>query len=105
MTKYKLSKNAKTRIKALTNSSDGFEISNIDLKIRGPGNMMGTQQSGVLDLKFTDLAKDTEVISNTRLLAKKTIANDPNLIKPENKPLFLFLKNNKKNNVNWSRIS
>jgi ATP-dependent DNA helicase RecG len=66
---------------------------------------MGTQQSGVLDLKFTDLAKDTEMISNTRLLAKKTIANDPNLNNPENKPLFLFLKNNKKNNVNWSRIS
>ena len=105
MTKYKLSENAKTRIKALTNSSDGFEISNIDLKIRGPGNMMGTQQSGVLDLKFTDLAKDTEVISKTRLLAKKIIANDPNLIKPKNKPLFLFIKNNKKTNVNWSRIS
>ena len=105
MTKYKLSENAKTRIKALTTSSDGFEISNIDLKIRGPGNMMGTQQSGVLDLKFTDLAKDTEVISNTRLLAKQIISNDPSLTKPKNKSLFLFIKNNKKNNVNWSRIS
>ena len=67
--------------------------------------MMGTQQSGVLDLKFTDLIKDTEVISNTRLLAKQIIANDPSLTKPKNKSLFLFIKNNKKNNVNWSRIS
>jgi ATP-dependent DNA helicase RecG len=105
MTKYKLSENAKTRIKALTNSSDGFEISNIDLKIRGPGNMMGTQQSGVLDLKFTDLTKDSDIISQTRFLAKKIIKDDPELKKQTNKAIFLHIKKNKNNNINWSRVS
>jgi len=105
MTKYKLNDDSKIRINALVNSSDGFEIANIDLKLRGPGNMMGTEQSGVLDLKFTDLTKDSDIISQTRFLAKKIIKDDPELKKQTNKAIFLHIKKNKNNNINWSRVS
>ncbi len=105
MTKYKLNDDSKIRINALVNSSDGFEIANIDLKLRGPGNMMGTEQSGVLDLKFTDLTKDSDIISQTRFMAKKIIKDDPELKKQTNKVIFLHIKKNKKNNINWSRVS
>ena len=105
MTKYKLNNDSKIRIDALVNSSDGFEIANIDLKLRGPGNMMGTEQSGVLDLKFTDLTKDSDIIAQTRFMAKEIIKDDPELKKESNKVIFSYIKKNKKNNIHWSRVS
>ena len=87
---------------------NGKRISlNVVIKAKNTNSVVKEKEFNevVLDLKFTDLAKDTEVISNTRLLAKQIISNDPSLTKPKNKSLFLFIKNNKKNNVNWSRIS
>ena len=105
MTKYTLNDDSKIRINALVDSSDGFEIANIDLKLRGPGNMMGTEQSGVLDLKFTDLTKDSDIIFQTRVMAKEIIKNDPELKKQSNQVIFSYIKKNKKNNIQWSRVS
>jgi ATP-dependent DNA helicase RecG len=62
MTKYNLSSESKERVQAMVNSSDGFKIANVDLKLRGPGNMMGTKQSGLLELRFTNLAEDFDTI-------------------------------------------
>ena len=105
MTKYDLSKESKERIKAMVDSSDGFKIANTDLKLRGPGNMMGTKQSGLLELRFTNLAEDYESIKNTRELAKELIKEDPDLKNSKNEKIKKHLKTNIKSNINWSRIS
>ena len=105
MTKYDLSKESKERIKAMVDSSDGFKIANTDLKLRGPGNMMGTKQSGLLELRFTNLAEDYESIKNTRELAKELIKKDPDLKNSKNEKIKKHLKSSIKSNINWSRIS
>ena len=105
MTKYKLSNESKGRIKAMVNSCDGFKIANIDLKMRGPGNMMGTKQSGLPELQFTNLSEDQGVVVETRKIAKDLIERDPKLSHKENYFIKKHLKNNIKSNVNWSRIS
>ena len=105
MTKYELSNESKERIKAMVGSSDGFKIANIDLKIRGPGNMLGTKQSGLLELRFASLADDYEIIKETRIAAKKITDNDPELLKKENQNILNYLKQNSKSNINWSRVS
>jgi len=105
MTKYDLSKESQERIKAMVNSSDGFKIANTDLKLRGPGNMMGTKQSGLLELRFTNLAEDYESIKTTREVAINLIEKDPELKSPENKVIKHHIKRNIKSNINWSRIS
>ena len=105
MTKYDLSKESKERIKAMVDSSDGFKIANTDLKLRGPGNMMGTKQSGLLELRFTNLAEDYESIKNTRELAKELIKKDPELKNSKNEKIKKHLKSSIKSNINWSRIS
>jgi len=105
MTKYDLSKESKERIKAMVDSSDGFKIANTDLKLRGPGNMMGTKQSGLLELRFTNLAEDYETIKNTRELAKALITKDPELKNKENEKIKTHLRKSVKSNINWSRIS
>ena len=105
MTKYNLSKESKERIKAMVESSDGFKIANTDLKLRGPGNMMGTKQSGLLELRFTNLAEDYESIKKTREIAINLIEEDPELSSKENIEIKNYLKNNIKSNINWSRIS
>ena len=104
MTKYKLSNESKERIGAMVRSSDGFKIANIDLKMRGPGNMMGTKQSGLPELRFTNLAEDQSVVMETRKIAKDIIKNDPKLSLKQNNPIKKHLKNNIKSNINWSRV-
>lgn len=105
MTKYDISKESKERIKAMVETSDGFKIANTDLKLRGPGNMMGTKQSGLLELRFTNLAEDYESIKKTRKTAINLIEKDPELSSKENIEIKNYLKNNIKSNINWSRIS
>ncbi len=105
MTKYDISKESKERIKAMVETSDGFKIANTDLKIRGPGNMMGTKQSGLLELRFTNLAEDYESIKKTREITINLIEEDPELSSKENIEIKNYLKNNIKSNINWSRIS
>lgn len=102
---FKLSDDAKTRLRAMTESNDGFELSEIDLKLRGPGDMMGTRQSGLIEFKIADLVKDQEILINARKLAAQIIQDDPDLSEEKNKRLnkaVNYLKNSKKD---WSQIS
>ena len=90
---------------AMVETNDGFKIANTDLKMRGPGNMMGTKQSGLLELRFTNLAEDQDIVLKSRELAINTIKEDPNLESKENLIMKSHLKENIKQNINWSRIS
>ena len=105
MTKYTISSESKERMSAMVETNDGFKIANTDLKMRGPGNMMGTKQSGLLELRFTNLAEDQDMVLKSRELAINTIKEDPNLESKENLVMKSHLKENIKQNINWSRIS
>ncbi|MFM7852070.1 MAG: helicase-related protein, partial [Flammeovirgaceae bacterium] len=105
MTDHKLSAESKTRIETMVRTNNGFEIAEVDLKLRGPGDLMGTQQSGALDLLIADLSKDTEVLKQAREAAINLLENDPSLAKPENKMVLLQIQSLRKTTVNWSRIS
>ncbi|MCB9336372.1 MAG: ATP-dependent DNA helicase RecG [Flavobacteriales bacterium] len=105
MSSYKLSKEAKVRLDTMVNTNDGFEVAEVDLKLRGPGDLMGTQQSGVLDFKIADLAKDNSILTKARSIAIKLLKADPNLEMTENVPVKNQLIKLFKNKLNWSRIS
>ena len=85
MTGNKLSADSKTRIQTMVGTSDGFEIAEVDLKLRGPGDLMGKQQSGVLNLRIADIVKDVEILKSARIYAVEILKNDPNLENPANK--------------------
>lgn len=87
MTSHKLSADAKTRLETMVRTSDGFEIAEVDLKLRGPGDLMGTQQSGVLNLRIADIIKDSEILKIARSYAMQTLKADPNLASEENIPI------------------
>ncbi len=87
MTSYKLSADAKTRLQTMVRTSDGFEIAEVDLKLRGPGDLMGTQQSGVLNLRIADIVKDSEILKIARSYAMQILKADPNLSSEENVPV------------------
>ena len=87
MTSHKLSADAKTRLATMVRTSDGFEIAEVDLKLRGPGDMMGTQQSGVLNLRIADIVKDSEILKIARSYAMQVLKSDPNLSSEENIPV------------------
>jgi ATP-dependent DNA helicase RecG len=87
MTSHKLSADAKTRLETMVHTSDGFEISEVDLKLRGPGDLMGTQQSGVLNLRIADIVKDTEILKIARSYARQLLEDDPTLKKADNHPI------------------
>lgn len=105
LTDYKLSADAKTRLKTMVETSDGFKIAEVDLKLRGPGNMMGTQQSGVLDLKIADVVKDTAILTSARNAALDLLAEDSELTNPENKAIFDTYSYIQKTSGLWSNIS
>jgi ATP-dependent DNA helicase RecG len=105
MTKYELSKDARERIKVMVETNDGFEIANTDLRLRGPGDLMGTQQSGVLDLLIADLAKDGAILEQARNTAHKILTEDPHLQAYKNACIKHQLSTISKNNTNWARIS
>ncbi|MFA6923337.1 MAG: ATP-dependent DNA helicase RecG [Bacteroidales bacterium] len=101
----KLTNEAKIRMQTMTSTNDGFEIAEADLRLRGPGDMAGTQQSGIVDLKIADLIKDEKLISISRNIASDILSSDPQLEKEENKNIrnhFIYINKNK---PNWSRIS
>lgn len=102
---YKLSDDAKTRLKTMVETSDGFKIAEVDLKLRGPGNIMGTQQSGVLNLKIADVVKDTQVLTSARNSALELLQEDPNLLKPDNRRILETYTDIQKNSGLWSNIS
>ena len=105
MTGFKLSKDARTRLEPMVRTNNGFEIADIDLKLRGPGDLMGTQQSGVLDLLIADLAKDGRILSESRAAAQTLLAEDPNLANPANAAIRHHIESLPATAVNWSRIS
>lgn len=105
MTSHKLSADAKTRLETMVRTSDGFEISEVDLKLRGPGDLLGTQQSGVLNLRIADIVKDTEILKIARSYARQILKDDPTLAKPDNQPInFTYAQLVKYKNI-WNYIS
>lgn len=105
MTSYKLSENAKKRIETMVQTNDGFEIAEVDLKMRGPGDIMGTQQSGILDLKIADIAKDGQILQQAKDAAAQLLKQDPNLSHKQNYYTRITLINRMKERPNWSKIS
>jgi ATP-dependent DNA helicase RecG len=105
MTDHKLSSESKTRIETMVRTNNGFEIAETDLKLRGPGDLMGTQQSGALDLLIADLGKDGELLKTARVAAQTILANDPLLQQEENRMILHQIESTKKSAVNWSKVS
>ncbi|WP_299061213.1 ATP-dependent DNA helicase RecG [uncultured Polaribacter sp.] len=105
LSSYKLSEEAKTRLKTMVDTTDGFKIAEVDLKLRGPGNIMGTQQSGVLNLKIADVVKDSKILVAARNTAISILQDDSNLSKEENLPIKqAYIKMTKSSKI-WSNIS
>lgn len=105
VTDYKLSAESKIRLSTMVKTNNGFEIAETDLRLRGPGDLMGTQQSGALDLLIADLGKDAAVLKVARETAIRILENDPDLSKPEHKVVKQQIESLKKTALNWSRIS
>jgi ATP-dependent DNA helicase RecG len=105
MTSHKLSSDSKTRIETMVSTNDGFEIAEVDLKLRGPGNLMGTQQSGVLNLQIADIVRDRDILALARNHALKILKEDAPLQKPEHATLrAVYMELTKKKNI-WNYIS
>jgi len=105
MSGEKLSTDAKTRLKTMVQTQNGFEIADVDLKLRGPGDIMGTRQSGVLDLKIGDLVKDSKILQYARKIAAEVLVKDPNLSSEENLPIAKEYMRAYHNKMQWSTIS
>jgi ATP-dependent DNA helicase RecG len=106
MTGYKLSNEGKKRIETMVKTNDGFEIAEVDLKLRGPGDIEGTQQSGVpFDLKIANLGRDGQLLQYSRNIAEQILDKDPQLSLPENKPLKKIVENMRTSQFDWSQIS
>ena len=105
LSSYKLSEEGKTRLKTMVETTDGFKIAEVDLKLRGPGNLMGTQQSGVLNLKIADVVKDGQILVAARNAAISLLQEDSNLSKPANANIKRAYSVLSKNSKIWSNIS
>jgi len=105
MTSHKLSADAKTRLQTMVGTNDGFEIAEVDLNLRGPGDLMGTQQSGILNLKIADIVKDNLILKTARDYAKKLLTEDPELKLEKNKMIrYTYAQLGKHKNI-WNYIS
>ncbi len=105
MTDFKLSAEARERIQTMVCTNNGFEIAEADLRLRGPGNMEGTQQSGLLDLHIADLGRDGKILQAARELALRILEKDPELTSPYNERLKTYLEQSGKKVRSWGRIS
>lgn len=105
MTSFKLSKESRIRIETMVRTNNGFEIADTDLKLRGPGDITGTQQSGVLDLVISDLSKDGKILQSARNAALDLLEQDPSLSHPSHQNIKNHINSQKKNSSNWGRIS
>lgn len=105
MTKYELSKDSRVRLDTMVRTNNGFEIADVDLKLRGPGDLMGTQQSGVADLLIADLSKDAPILTLARDAAEQLLQGDPELALAEHAMVLRQIRAQKKHEINWSRIS
>lgn len=104
VTKEKYSTEASKRIKTMVDTTDGFRIAKADLEIRGPGEMDGTRQSGIADLKIADLSTDGELITLARNKAEEILRADPSLEKPQNQVLWAIINTQTSGKINWSDI-
>jgi len=104
MTGYKLGQDSRLRMETMVRTNDGFEISEVDLKLRGPGDIEGTQQSGVLDLKLANLAQDGQILQLARQAAQSILDEDVNFELEKNKVFENELLLLQKNKPNWSKI-
>lgn len=105
MTSFKLSEDARTRLETMVKTSDGFEIAEVDLRLRGPGDLMGTQQSGVLNLRIADIIKDHVILKLARSYAYQILKADPSLSNSENIPIKnTYIQLTKYKNI-WNYIS
>jgi ATP-dependent DNA helicase RecG len=105
MSGQKLSTDAKTRLKTMVRTQNGFEIADADLKLRGPGDIMGTRQSGLLELKLGDLLKDSQILQYARKIALLLLDSDPEMKKEENIPIFKEYMRAHHKKISWSNIS
>ncbi|OZV69830.1 ATP-dependent DNA helicase RecG [Winogradskyella aurantia] len=105
MTGHKLSNDSKTRLETMVGTNDGFEIAEVDLRLRGPGDIMGTQQSGVLNLRIADVIKDKDILAQARYYAKQVLNLDPSLGLPEHKMILNTYRQMSKYRNIWNYIS
>ncbi len=105
MTGNKLSNDTLKRIGTMVRTNDGFEIAEVDLELRGPGDLMGTQQSGALNLKIADLSRDGQIVSSAREAAKQILERDPGLQHPDNSGLREIMKEVLKSRPDWGKIA
>ena len=106
VTTYKLTEETRKRLEIMVRTNDGFEIAEADLKLRGPGDLEGTQQSGIaFDLKIADIARDGQLLQYVREVAQTVVDADPHGMLPENEVLWRQLKALRKTNINWAAIS
>ncbi|WP_462253915.1 ATP-dependent DNA helicase RecG [Ekhidna sp.] len=105
MSGVKLSTEGRKRLKTMVDTTDGFKIAEVDLELRGPGDLMGTRQSGALDLLVSDLVRDGEILKVARIAAQETLSSDPQLEKVEHQVIKTHIESFSKNAVNWGRIS
>ena len=105
MSDYKLSEEAKTRMQTMVRTNDGFEIAEVDLQLRGPGDTEGTRQSGILDLKLADLAKDQKILQLANDIAVEILKKDPLLNAPENQLMKKIINKKWAGKMIWSKIS
>ncbi|MBK9190854.1 MAG: ATP-dependent DNA helicase RecG [Crocinitomicaceae bacterium] len=105
MTGYKLGQDAKARLETMCETNDGFKIAEVDLRLRGPGDIMGTQQSGLLNLRLSDLSRDAQIVQLARDKARDLIDRDPKFEMKEHQNIANELRKILKSKPNWSRIS
>jgi ATP-dependent DNA helicase RecG len=105
MTGDEISKDSIKRMKTMVRTNDGFEIAEVDLQLRGPGDLLGTQQSGILDLKIANLSKDGQLVQLARAVAKSILLKDPNIEAVEHKGIRSKLSDMLKSRPNWGRIA
>jgi len=105
MSKVELSRDSRVRLDTMVRTNDGFEIADVDLRLRGPGDLMGTQQSGITDLLIADLSKDAALLTLARDAAQQVLAADPTFESPEHFAILRQVRAQKNTAVNWSRIS
>lgn len=105
MTDVKLSRDSRTRLETMVRTTDGFEIADVDLQLRGPGDLSGTQQSGIIDLLIADLAKDGEILRVARETVTEILTEDPELENPANLVIREQVTTLRANETNWSKIS
>ena len=105
MSSFKLTSDSREKLKTMVKTNNGFEIAEVDLKLRGPGDIEGTQQSGLLNLRIANLAKDGIILQTARDIANDLLDRDPTLSSPQHHSLKLHLENIRKYSKIWSRIS